>query len=338
MKRRAEKNRQERGNKGIRIAFYNVENLFDIYNDSLKDDDEFLPDGAKGWTYKRYLTKQQNIYKVLQAVGGWELPEIVGFCEIENRFVLNDLLKKTPFHQHKYGIVHEESPDARGVDVGLIYNKEKIKILAHQAIPVVFPFAPESKTRDILYAKALVLNKDTLHIFVNHWPSRRGGQAKSEPRRMIAAAQIRTKVDSLQAVDPEANIVIMGDLNDEPMDKSVREGLRAKGQGEALQEGDLFDYMTAMSKNWRFGSHKYQSHWGIIDHMIVSQAMLKSDRPKGRLRADADGAQICAERFLFEEDKQYLGLKPFRTYAGPKYIDGFSDHLPIYLDLWLEPK
>ena len=336
-RKRAEKNQIERGRRGLRVAFYNVENLFDTEDDPITNDDEFTPTGAKGWNYKRYQQKLTNIYKVLRALGGWDMPEIIGFCEIENRRVLNDLLRKTPFTKLNYGIVHQDSPDKRGIDVGLIYDKTKVEVLEEAFLPVVFPFAPESTTREILYAKVLVLKRDTLHVFVNHWPSRWGGQAQSEPRRMIAAQVIRTKVDSLLSQNPETNLLIMGDLNDEPHDRSVVEGLRAKGEKNKLQDGELFNYMVELGKNWRFGSHKYQSHWGIIDQIIVSQSLLDANKPEGKLRADASGAHIFTARFILEEDRQYLGLKPFRTYAGPRFIDGFSDHLPVYLDLWLGP-
>jgi hypothetical protein len=324
---------QVRGRKGIRVAFYNAENLFDTFNDSLTNDEDFLPTGKNAWSYKRYMEKLNNIYRVLTAVGGWEMPEVVGFCEIENRLVLQDLLKKTPFRQHKYDIVHENSPDARGIDVGLIYRKDKFKYISHEAIRVIFTDDPKGKTRDILYTKGLVLGKDTLHVFVNHWPSRRGGQAKSEPRRVDAAKLVRKKVDSIYAASPLAKIVIMGDLNDHVEDKSVAVTLNAKADTAAVGSTDLYDFMAPLSHNWKLGSHKYQGHWGTLDHVIVSAPLLKGGR-KGQLKASP--AQIFAARFLLEEDKKYLGLQPFRTYVGPRYAGGFSDHLPVYVDLMFE--
>lgn len=323
-------NDQVRGSKGIRVMFYNVENLFDTFNDSLTQDEEFLPDGQKGWSYKRYQEKLNNIYRVITAVGGWEMPEIVGFCEIENRLVLEDLLKKTPMRKSGYGIVHEDSPDARGVDVGLIYRKNKFRYLSHEAMRVVFPFDPTAKTRDVLYVKGIVEKKDTLHVFVNHWPSRRGGQAKSEPRRIYVASMIRAKVDSIYKTSPFANVVVMGDLNDEPHDKSVVTTLGAKSDSSQVGATDLYDFMAPLSKNWKLGSHKYQGHWGVLDHIIVSAPLLKGERV-GHLKASP--AQIFAGRFLLEDDRRYMGLQPYRTYAGPKFIAGFSDHLPIYVDL-----
>ena len=323
-------NAQFRGNKAIRIVFYNVENLFDTEDDPKTNDDEFTPKGAKGWSYRRYTEKLNNIYKVCTAVGGWEMPEIIALSEIENRKVLEDLLKKTPFRRSEYEIVHEDSPDARGIDLGLLYRKDKFKYLEHKAIPIVFPFDPNSKTRDILYVKGEVLGKDTLHIFVNHWPSRWGGQARSEPRRLYTAEVVRKTVDSLYAVDPNAKIVITGDFNDYATDKSIVETLGAKGDTTNLQAKDLFNYMAEISKNWQIGTHKYQGHWGTLDQMIVSAPLLKEQRPN---KLYAKKANIFSASFLLEEDRRYLGLQPFRTYSGPRYLGGFADHLPIYIDL-----
>jgi endonuclease/exonuclease/phosphatase family metal-dependent hydrolase len=319
-----------RGNKGIRVMFYNVENLFDTFNDSLTKDDEFLPDGVKAWTYRRYEEKLNNIYKVITAVGGWEMPEVIGFCEVENRLVLEDLIKKTPLRKNQYEIVHENSPDSRGIDVALIYRKDKFKYIEHKAMPVVFPFDPTAKTRDILYVKGAVLGKDTLHIFVNHWPSRWGGQAKSEPRRLYVASVIRAKIDSLYKIEPNAKVIVMGDLNDYATDKSVVEVLKAKGTEAEVGATDLFNYMAGISKDWHIGTHKYQGHWGTLDQIIVSAPLLKEARV-GKLYSHS--ASIFAARFLLEEDRRNMGLQPFRTYAGPRHIGGFADHLPIYIDL-----
>lgn len=325
-----------RGSRGVRITFYNVENLFDIYNDSLTKDDDFTPEGIKHWNYSRYHKKLSNIYKVLMAVGGWGgPPELVGFCEIENRLVLEDLLDKTPLYKYKYGIVNEPSIDARGIEVGFIYQKSKFKYVSHEAIRLRLPNDTTFRTRDILYVKGIVLGKDSLHVFVNHWPSRLGGQAASEHKRILAANKVRHKVDSIYARDPNAKIVIMGDLNDHAEDKSVAEVLRAKGSTDGLAPNDLYNFMAALGHNWKLGSHKYQGHWGTLDHVIVSSPLLSESR-SGKLIAGADGAHIFAARFLMEEDRRYMGLQPFRTYAGPRFIDGFSDHLPVYLDIWVK--
>lgn len=323
-----------KGNTGIRFAFYNVENYFDVENDSLKRDDDFTPEGMKAWTYRRYREKQENIYRTLMAMGGWDgPPAIVGLCEVENRFVLEDLLRKTPLKKYNYDILHKESPDRRGIDVGLFYRKDKFEVLVHESLLVRFPFDTSGRTRDILYAKGVVLGQDTIHLFINHWPSRWGGQAKSEPRRMYAASVVRAKVDSIQRSVPDAAIVIIGDFNDEYEDKSILEVLRAKPHREELQSGDLYNYTHQIMQTSQFGSHKYQGHWGTLDHIIVSQALLKQER-RGGIMADPEGGRIFAARFLLEEDRRNTGLQPFRTYIGAKYAGGFSDHLPVFLDLF----
>lgn len=326
-------NDEARGNKGVRVVFYNVENLFYPENDPEKRDDDFTPDGLKRWSYYRYQQKLNNIYKTMTAVGGWELPAIIGFCELENKQVLKDLISKTPLKKFNYGIVHEESADRRGIDVGFIYRKNKFKYISHEIIRPVFPFDSTLKTRDILHIEGQVLGKDTLHVFVNHWPSRWGGQAKSEPKRMYVASLIRKRVDEIYAENPNAKIIVMGDFNDEVENKSLVDVLNAKGHKEEVGPTDMYNYMYQLSKDWQLGSHKYQGHWGTLDH-IVASAPLLTEKRKNKLFADPNGAHIFAARFLLEPDNKYLGFQPFRTYAGPRFIGGFSDHLPIYIDLW----
>ncbi|WMX15514.1 endonuclease [Aureispira sp. CCB-E] len=321
-----------RNNNGIRVVFYNAENLFFPEDDSTKRDDDFTKGGLKRWTYNRYQQKLNNIYKVMMAVGGWEPPAVVGFCELEHKKVLEDLINKTPLKKFGYEIVHEESPDRRGIDVGFIYRPSKFKYLDHEAIRVDFPFDKNLKTRDVLHVRGQVLGRDTLSVFVNHWPSRWGGQAKSEPKRVYVASLVRQKIDALYETNPNVKVVVMGDMNDHANNKSLIEVLKAKGDKEAVQKGDLFNYMEGLGKNWQLGSHKYQGHWGTLDHIIVSEPLLNEKR-RGFLRASDGGAHIFAARFLLEEDIKYLGLQPFRTYAGPRFIGGFSDHLPIYIDL-----
>lgn len=321
-----------RNNNGIRVVFYNAENLFYPEDDSTKRDEDFTKNGLKRWTYFRYQQKLNNIYKVMMAVGGWEPPAVVGFCELEHKKVLEDLINSTPLKKFGYKVVYEESPDRRGIDVGFIYRPSKFKYIEHEAIRVDFPFDKNLKTRDVLQVRGQVLGKDTLSVFVNHWPSRWGGQAKSEPKRVYVASLVRQKIDALYEKNPNVKVVVMGDMNDYANNKSLIEVLKAKGTLEAVEKGDLYNYMEDLSKNWQLGSHKYQGHWGTLDHMIVSEPLL-NEAKKGALRASKDGAHIFAARFLLEEDTKFLGLQPFRTYAGPRFIGGFSDHLPIYIDL-----
>lgn len=311
----------------IRLAFYNVENLFDTINDPLTNDDEFTPAGTKSWSRSRYYEKLDHIYKTITALGEWDPPAIVGFCEIENRSVLYDLVAKTPFIKFGYEIIHQDSPDKRGIDVGLIYHPKLFKPISFQAIRVDITQDSSSTTRDILYVCGKIFKKDTIHVFINHWPSRMGGQAKSEPRRIIAATTLRQQVDSIFKINPNANIVIMGDFNDEPNDKSINETLSAKEDSIPKNKTDLFNGMYSYFKK-EIGTEKFQEHWHCLDQIIVSYALL--DKKNAMI---ISSPAIFQTSWLIEPDEKYLGERPFRTYLGPKYTGGYSDHLPVYVDI-----
>lgn len=317
-----------REKKGIRIMFYNVENLFDTHNDSLTLDDEFTPIGEKYWSWKKYQDKLQKIGQVINAVGKWEYPALVGLCEIENEGVLKDLVYHPLCKKAKYKILHKDSPDRRGIDVGLLYRPDKFNIYGLEFITVKFPFDTLTTTRDILYAKGVVLEKDTLHVFVNHWSSRRGGMMYSQPKREYQALLLKEKVDSIMRNDKNANIIITGDFNDEPENKSLKDVLQAQDPKDNLKEGCLFNLMY--EKIWQEGSHKFDGKWGILDQFIVSEALITG---KNSLKTTSKGAQIFKKHWLLQKESRDLGDKPFRTYQGMKYLGGFSDHLPIYLDI-----
>jgi endonuclease/exonuclease/phosphatase family metal-dependent hydrolase len=319
----------------VRIAFYNVENLFDTEDDSTINDEEFLPEGPNRWTEYRYYEKLDHISKVFLNLGGWEMPALIGLCEVENRRVLQDLVRLTGLHNFDYEIVHENSPDLRGIDVALLYRRDIFRYLRHDIIRIRFPFAPEVRTRDVLLVSGLVAG-DTLHVFVNHWPSRSGGQEASEPRRVFVAQQVRLRVDSILGHDSLANIIIMGDLNDGPEDRSVAEVLRASGEQSGLEEPGLLDGMYYLKFKKGLGTHKYAGEWNALDHLIMSSALLDTSQVLSvRPREDV---VIFQGEWLLEDDPQSPGKKPFRTFAGPRYLGGFSDHLPVYVDLTVRPR
>jgi len=214
--------------KNYRLAFYNVENLFDLVDDPKTKDEEFTPTGEKKWTSERYQTKLDHLTKV---VAGMEYPAILGISEVENEQVLKDWCEKTSMSQHDYGIVHYDSPDFRGIDVGLLYQKKAFKVEKSETIQINFPkeIVEDYTTRDVLVVKGILQNLPVT-IFVNHWPSRRGGLEKSEPKRMYVAQQVRKKVDEILKNDANANIILMGDFNDEPENNSLRKGLNASYQ------------------------------------------------------------------------------------------------------------
>ncbi len=312
-----------------RILFYNCENLFDTKDDSLTSDEEFLPDGDRNWSQKRYIEKSNRIAKVITAVGGWKPPELVGLCEIENRSVLNYLTKSTPLYAFNYKIIHKESPDARGIDVALLYQPNQFKPVATKYISINYPFT-DHKTRDILYTKGILSNDDTLHVFVNHWPSRYGGQLESEKNRFFVASVLKSVTDSICQSNPNALIVIVGDFNDEPNNQSLLKILEANPQFDSLKNPQLINLSYRLQFEKNQGTYKYQSHWGILDQLIVSGSLLEG---REKTFTTMEHAFIYKAPFLMKPDDTYLGEKPFRTFTGFKYNGGYSDHLPVFIDL-----
>jgi len=211
--------------KKVRLMFYNVENLFDTENDSLTNDDEFLPDGAKYWTPFKYREKLTHIYKVFAAVGQWQGVDIAGLCEVENLKVLEDLVNTTPLKSVGYKILHKNSTDPRGIDVAILYNPATVKVLYYNAVPVLYPES-SGRGRDILHAVFTTPGNDTLHFYVNHWPSRFSGHIETEEKRLAAALTLKRHSDSVMLAQPGAKIVITGDFNDHPTDGSFVYGLQ----------------------------------------------------------------------------------------------------------------
>lgn len=318
-------NANKRGEDAMRVMFYNVENLFDPTEDSATADEEYQPTGMRGWSYSRLKRKQINIAKVVLAVGGWDPPEVIGVCEVENRMVLYGLTNDTPLKNFGYKIIHFESPDPRGIDVAMLYRPDKFRVLSSKPVSIRFPFDTAARTRDILFVKGIACKRDTINIFVNHWPSKFGGATATIPKRKYVASVMRKLTDSLLAINPNANILIMGDLNDSPQDESVSKVLRAKMDSVNLAPNDLYDMLAGAGLSWKKGTIKFREEWSAIDHMIVSVPLLSRTSPHGM--------QIFEAPFLLQDDEAWFGKKPFRTYYGAKYIGGFSDHLPVYMDL-----
>jgi len=321
---------QSREKQNFKIMCYNVENYFDCVDDSLTDDSEFLPTGMRAWNYTKYKKKQANISKVITSIGGWDAPALVGLCEIESKKGLIDLTRYSGLKNLKYKFLHHESPDARGVDVALLYQPRMFKPIHDEAIQIRFPQAPENKTRDILFASGIIPTGDTLHVFVCHFPSRLGGELESEGRRMYVASVVRAKVDSILRVNQRPNIVIMGDFNDYPTNKSLQEVLRAQPLTGSISDQGLYNLMYQMHIKGK-GTNKHNGEWGALDQLIVSGNLLNTSRPCFTLQSDV---HIFDAEFLLEDDSIFLGKQPFRTYVGMKYQDGFSDHLPVFADFW----
>ncbi|HIP36631.1 MAG TPA: endonuclease [Crocinitomix sp.] len=315
----------QQNNSGVRVMFYNVENLFHPSNDSLKNDDEFTPQGQRYWSYRRYNQKLNNIAKTIIAVGEWEAPAIIGLCEIENIQCLTDLVGKSPLKKFGYQIIHYECADKRGIDVALLYRSEYFTPISSQ--PFVVNFGPNSRpTRDILYVKGIVNGNDTLHCFVNHWPSRYGGQLATAPKREKAAQVLRHKYDSILSINPNANIIAMGDFNDHPDDVSMKDILKAKKDTVNLSSDDLVNLIWHYAP--QLGTHKFQHIWGVLDQFVVTQSLVFGHN---NLYAPLQNAKIFKAPWLLENDD--VGQKLNRTYVGFKYHGGYSDHLPIYVDI-----
>ncbi len=200
----------------VRIVFYNLENLYDPHDDTTKRDDDFNSNGLKRWTFNRFFIKLVHLAKIFIAIGGWEPPAVIGICEVENRYVLNKMIFDTPLKKYKYKFIHYESADIRGIDVALLYRPTVFNVIFSRKISIYLPSDSIMHTRDIVYVKGVVFTTDTVHIFVNHWPSRLGGFTESVPKRMIVARTLRAVLDTLQQKQPDPHIIIMGDFNDEP--------------------------------------------------------------------------------------------------------------------------
>ena len=319
---------QERG--FARVMFYNTENLFDVVDDPETLDEEFLPNADRHWTKDRFNHKIQKIAQVFIAVGGWEAPEVIGLCEVENRFVLEQLTSQTVLKKLGYKMIHKESPDRRGIDVALLYREDVVTPLHYEYLSVDDKDSPDFKTRDILHFAGVIKGVDTLHIFVNHWPSRYGGLLETVPKRALAANVLKREIDSLQAQFLSPKIIVMGDFNDQPTDKSLVEVLKAQLIADEPKANDLYN----LSGRWmdpNAGTLKYQSQWSVFDQVLVSGDLLAATKGVFCLPGDA---HIFSAPFLLVDDNTYNGMKPKRTYTGFAYTGGFSDHLPVYLDLW----
>lgn len=311
--------------RNMTVAFYNVENLFDLEDAPEKADEEFTPESEKNWNRKRYEQKLEDIARVISALNEGDLPEIVGLCEVENEKVLNDLTRTGLLADGKYKIVHHESPDFRGIDCALIYRPSEFKVLEHDAIPVRFDEDADYKTRDILYVKGRTRNWEEIHVFVNHWPSRIGGVEQTSPKRKKAAAVLKSKIDSVKNEKSRAHILVMGDMNDEPANESLREVLNA--QPPSNQNAELINLMFPADIEGR-GSYNFRGNWNMLDNIVVSSGLL-----------DEKGFQVLGDRgYVFHQEWMEFTnnegvMYPNRTYGGPNYYGGVSDHFPVYIRL-----
>lgn len=309
------------------IAFYNVENLFDTIDDPNTADEEFTPNGRNNWTEDKYQKKLENLSFVINQLGTDVAPTgavIVGVAEVENRKVMEDLVNQENLKDRNYSIVHIDSPDPRGIDVGLLYNPDVFRVVSYKAYPFTMPGNHGIKTRDILLVSG-ILADEPVNILVNHWPSRRG--ENSSPLRERAAAICKHIADSIYNANPEASIIIMGDMNDDPKDKSTSVVLNAKKNKEDVPVGGLYNTLWTTHEKG-IGTLCYRGQWNLFDQIIISQNLLGKDADKLQFWKP----QVFNKDYLFQKEGKYKGY-PLRTLSGNTFLNGYSDHFPtlIYL-------
>ncbi len=309
----------------VTLAFYNVENLFDTINDPSINDEEFLPDGRQKWNTKKYFQKIENISRVLLSIDSINPPAFIGLAEVENKTVLEELISFSELKKYNYKIIHQNSPDFRGIDVAFIYRPKLYKPEYNEWINITFPFDSSYTTRDILYSKGKIPGNGTVHIFVNHWTSRYGGQEVTKEKRKYLAALIKSKSDDILKIEPNANIIIMGDLNDNPTDVSLTKGLEALSISADIQADKL--YNTSLDKYEKGEGTLYYKSWDLFDQIIVSGSLLIEN---ATINLQSKSILIHKPDWILFEDNN--GIKrPNRTASGGRYYGGYSDHLPVYI-------
>ncbi|MCW5518295.1 endonuclease/exonuclease/phosphatase family protein [Aureitalea sp. L0-47] len=324
---------QTRQYKILTVGFYNLENLFDTMDDPLTFDNDWTPEGKYNWTLEKYRSKLKNLAAVMGGLNdeySVHPPEILGVCEVENRAVLEDLIREEPFNSYDYSVVHFDSPDRRGIDVALIY-RTKVFLPTHEKSIRLLLFENDDLgkriyTRDMLLVSGL-LDGEPIHLVVNHWPSRRGGEESSRPRRIAASKRMKQIVDSLWTEDPYSKIICMGDFNDDPNSPSIRNILKPILTRKNAKLKRLFNPMEVLHRKG-YGTLAYRDNWNLFDQFLISSELLKKDY--GSLRFFK--ADIHNDIELQTASGRYKGY-PFRSNNNGLFTGGYSDHYPVYLYL-----
>ncbi|OUS01686.1 endonuclease [Flavobacteriales bacterium 33_180_T64] len=304
------------------IAFYNLENLFDIYNDATTYDDDFLPGTEKRWTKKRYDRKLHKLGQVISKIGFDETqkpPALIGLAEVENKKVLQDLIDSKDLEEYPYGFVHYDSQDERGIDVALLYDTTVFTVEQSKTYSVYLEddIGEQDYTRDILLVSG-ILHSEKIYCIVNHWPSRREGEKESMPKRMKAAEKVVEIMNEIKTEDANAKILVMGDFNDNPSNDSVK---------FMVKQSELYNPMETLLSYSR-GSLNHNFKWNLFDQILFSTNFFETQKNKLKF----DEADIFDEKFLTQYKGKFKG-QPFRTYVGKKYKGGYSDHFPVYVQL-----
>jgi predicted extracellular nuclease len=303
------------------VAFYNVENFFDLENDPRTNDDDFTPYGDQHWNEERYNHKLQNISTVLYNLGN-QAPMLIGLVEVENYKVVEDIAETGGLAKTPYRLIQYDSPDRRGIDCALLYDTRRMIVENQEKLTVSLPDNDDYLTRDILHVTGKLAHNEVLHIFVNHWSSRREGTLETEHKRLRAATVLKEKIVEIRQREGDVKIIVMGDFNDEPKSKSVQQTLNAAGPNAFL-----FNLMAEPAHEGE-GTIVYQREWLMFDQLMVSQNLLKGEGLKVK---DKKGYVYKDDSILYTYKDG--GQKPNSTYGGPEYYGGYSDHLPVYLIL-----
>lgn len=313
------------------MVFYNLENLFDIYNDPETHDDEFTPEGVKQWNQLRYEKKLWNMERVLFDIAAQKknYPIVIGVSEIENRKVLEDLIAQPKLKGGNYRICHYDSPDARGVDVAFLYRSDVFKLEGSDNIKLNVEGLPNFRTRDLVVMWGTI-EDEPFYFLVSHWPSRLGGKEASQFKRDACATQIREIKDSLIAQNPATKVVVMGDFNDDATDDSIVKVMGAKGKVEELQPGDFFNPYNEMLRAG-LGTLAYQDEWNLFDNICVTENLINAEDGKLRvIKGKKYYGNIFTRPYMLQLEGQYKNY-PLRTFVSNNFQDGYSDHFPVYI-------
>lgn len=311
------------------VMFWNLENFYDPFDDPGTDDGAYTPAGEKRWTWNKFIRKRDLLAKTILLAGEeyGRYPALIALAETENRFVLNQLTGQTPLARLGYKVIHKDSPDRRGIDVGLLYREEEFRPVKIRFFPLIHADTVLS-TRLVLYVKGVYKGMDTLHCFVNHWPSKLGNKKFSAFRRMIASETVKEKTDSILSVSPHANIILAGDFNDGTESAPVKNLSRFVNLSGRFSEGKRSSFPEAA------GTYKYKGKWETIDQFLVSPALAPGGRRIRGVFCKNESADIFCNSFLLEPDNEFGGWKIRRTLVGPRFTGGASDHLPIILKIY----
>lgn len=321
---------QEKQYKALTIGFYNLENLFDTLDTETTNDRDFLPNGSYAWNTEKYNNKLEKLAFHIPGIGAKtvkEGPAVLGVCEVENRQVLEDLVKQPGLAAQNYEIIHYQSPDERGIDNGFLYQPELFTPTNHKVYHVILDEKGGERdyTRDVLLVSGL-LDGEKMHFLVNHWPSRSGGEARSAPKRIEAAKMNKHIIDSIQNQEDGAKIFTMGDFNDDPVSTSLKKTLAAKKSASSLRKNDLFNPFWAMYKKG-YGTTAWRDAWSLFDQIIISESVVNTDSGYKYLRAGRFNPD-----YALQTKGAYKGY-PKRTHAGGEYLNGYSDHFAVYVFL-----